>query len=138
MVASVNHQFIKTVTTTTQIILQGGVFLLTGAVTKFNRLSKCLRLMEADFFLFTKANTLDRLLKLIYGGGHIKTTASKNHLFSETVILKQTPQKIHFQRQHPVKPASTNSGPVPSPSKSPHLSSLGLIYQWHLGLSYLH
>jgi hypothetical protein len=47
-------------------------------------------------FLFTKAGTFGRLLKSIYGDGHIKTTTSKNHLFLEAVILEQPLPKNSF------------------------------------------
>jgi hypothetical protein len=41
-------------------------------------------------FLFTEASKIARLGKSIYGGKRLKTTASKNDLFSEAVALKST------------------------------------------------
>jgi hypothetical protein len=42
-------------------------------------------------FLFTEAGTFARLGKSIYGGGRLKTTASKNNLFLEAVVLRCPP-----------------------------------------------
>jgi hypothetical protein len=82
-----------------------------------------------EYFLFTEADTFGRLLKSIYGGKHIKVTAFKNPVLSKMDILKPPPPKKTF-----AEAASINSGSIPSPNKSPHLSSPFLIYKKHLGL----
>jgi hypothetical protein len=58
-------------------------------------------------FLFTEAGTFAHLGKSIFGGGHLKTTASKNsgdHLkvpvsinrFMEVGVLRQPPPKLAY------------------------------------------
>jgi hypothetical protein len=50
-----------------------------------------LAINRGGHFLFIEVGKSASLGKLIYGGGRLKTTASKNGLFSEAVALKSLP-----------------------------------------------
>jgi hypothetical protein len=57
-------------------------------------------------FLFTEAATFARLQKYIYGDGQVKTTALKNNLFLEVVVLCNCLHKSIYRGGYNIKLAS--------------------------------
>jgi hypothetical protein len=89
------------------MILRDSALLLTEAVTKFNRLVKYLAINGGGCFYLRRRSGNARLQKLIYGGGHLKTTVSKNNVFLEAIntfleagLLYGLPPKIVAQTAH--------------------------------------
>jgi hypothetical protein len=85
----------RVIRTTIQMILQDDAFFrclfINGGGHKIHPSRLMIVINGGGHFLFFEAGTFARLRKSIYGGWCLKTTASKNTIFSETDVLRCPP-----------------------------------------------